>query len=94
MALNSKVPRIVLREGQNGIWFDASHAGAYEVATSVGRASLQTIQFQQGSKSCGHNGVEVSDVIEILIHKLSQENNRGAVVALLGALKHVKDETQ
>lgn len=94
MALNSKVTRIVLRDGQNGIWFDARQAGAYEVATSVGRASLQTIQFQQGSKACGHNGVEVSDVIEILIHKLSQENNREAVVALLGALQHVKDETQ
>ncbi len=91
MSLNLKVARLVQQDDPNDIWTDSNIVGAYEVATSVGRASLQRIQFQDWSKASGRNGVEASDVIEILIHKLSQEGNRAAVKALLAALSHVKD---
>lgn len=91
MALNNKVTRLVKQDEPNDIWTDPNVVGAYEVATSVGRSSLQRIQFQDWSKASGRNGVEASDVIEILIHKLSQEGNREAVKALLAALSHVKD---
>lgn len=91
MSLNLKVARLVEQDDPNDIWTDTNAVGAYEVSTSVGRASLQRIQFQDWSKASGRNGVEASDVIEILIHKLAQDGNREAVKALLNALSHVKD---
>lgn len=91
MSLNSKIARLVEQDDPNDIWSDPNIVGAYEVATSVGRATLQRIQFQDWNKASGRNGVEASDVIEILIHKLSQDGNRAAVGALLNALSHVKD---
>lgn len=91
MSLNNKIVRLVEQDQPNDIWTDPNIVGAYEVATSVGRATLQRIQFQDWSKASGRNGVEASDIIEILIHKLSQEGNRAAVGALLNALSHVKD---
>lgn len=91
MPLNTKLTRLGEQDDPNDIWTDPNVVGAYEVATSVGRATLQRIQFQDWSKASGRNGVEASDVIEILIHKLSKEGNRAAVGALLTALSHVKD---
>lgn len=57
----------------------------------MGRVSLLKLQFQNGQQRLGHNGVEASDLIEILIHKLTADQNPEAVRALFSALQYVKD---
>lgn len=85
MALDREIPRIGPTSSKsNVIWMKTN--GVYEVATTVGRAPLINVRFQSGPLDGGHNGVLPSDLLEVLIHKLSADGNQQACKHLYAAL--------